>query len=187
MRKITPQQLAAVQAAHADGLLDSAIAERAGISLSTVKRVRSTLGLETHCQTTLRGRLGEEVTARRAAQLGLTVQWRVRDNDKYDLIVAGRRVDAKASMQLSDGTWKFRLPEHRRSFHHRYTYRKDYAHDCDVIVLVCLYPDGREPEMYLLDSTDLPGTVRIYPGVTYVAEYEAWGCLTSPQPSEIAA
>ena len=184
---ITPAQVQRITEAHALGLLDRAIAEHASVSLSTVKRVRKQLGLQTNCQTTLRGRLGERIVAEQARERGLEVEWRRYDNDKYDLIVQGRRVDAKAAMQMKDGTWKFRLPETRRSFHGQYSYQKDYAADCDVVVLVCLYPDERAPELYLFGSAGLPGTVRIYPGVTYAAEREAWDFLHGALYGSLAA
>lgn len=184
---ITPAQVQRITEAHALGLLDCAIAEHASVSLSTVKRVRKQLGLQTHCQTTLRGRLGERIVAEQARGRGLKVEWRRYDNDKYDLIVQGRRVDAKAAMQMKDGTWKFRLPETRRSFHGQYSYQKDYAADCDVVVLVCLYPDERAPGVYLFGSAGLPGTVRIYQRVTYEAARENWTLLASPMLLGLAA
>jgi len=184
---ITQTQVQLISEAHTVGLLDLAIAEYAGVSLSTVKRVRKKLGLQTNCQTTLRGRLGERIVAERAQQRGLGVEWRQYDNHPYDLIIQGHRVDAKAAMQLSDGTWKFRLHETRRSFHGRYRYHKDYARDCDVVVLVCLSLDGSEPTLYLFRSVSLPGTIHIHPRGSFALAREAWEHLSPAALSQQAA
>ncbi len=89
----------------------------------------------------------------------------------------GGRVEVKTAMQQSDGTWKFRLHRTRRSFHGRYRYVKDYAQDCDVVVLVCVFGDGREPVLYLLPGRDVPGTVRVRAGATFEGAREAWELL----------
>jgi len=40
MNRITEAQIDAIRLAHSDGLLDNAIAKRAGVSIATVKRYR---------------------------------------------------------------------------------------------------------------------------------------------------
>lgn len=177
---ITNHQRIQVQLAHADGLLDKAIAIRAGVSLTTVKRVRAELGLDTHCVTARRGRHGERVTAQTARSLGLKVEWRVHDGDRHDLLVSGQRLDVKTAMQQADGTWRFRLPKVRPSFGGQYRYPKDYAADCEVIVLCCLYLDGRKPDLYLIGSTGLPSHIRIIAGVNHLADRDRWSLLTAP-------
>ena len=189
MNRITPAQVHAIQLAHADGLLDNAIARRAGVSRSTVKRVRKEHGLATHCVTAIRGRKGEEKVAEAAILTGLSLEivWRKRDNDKHDLTIADQRVDVKASMQLADGSWKFRLPTIRASNSGQYRYPKDYERDCELLALVCEHPDGREPSIYLLSSSHLPRTIRIRPGQTYQDALEAWHLFTPAVPSTLAA
>ena len=179
---ISSTQITQIQLAHAAGQLDAAIAASAGVSLATVKRVRTKLGLETHCVTAQRGRHGEEVVAQAAQTRGLKVEWRAHDTEKYDLLVSSLRVDVKTAMQQVDSTWKFRLPRMRASFGAQYWYPKDYAADCEVIVLCCLYPDAREPDLYMLSSTGLPGTVRIIAGVSHLTAQEDWSLLTVPSP-----
>ena len=179
---ISNVQITQIQLAHAAGLLDGAIAHSAGVSLSTVKRVRKNLGLETNSVTALRGRQGEKVAAQAARTRGLKVEWRTHDTAKHDLVVSGLRVDVKTAMQQPDGTWKYRLPKIRASFGHQYEYPKDYAADCEVIVLCCLYLDGRTPDLYMLSSTALPGTVRIIPGTSHLAALEDWSMLAVPLP-----
>ena len=179
---ITEHQRAQVQIAHADGLLDKAIAIRAGVSLSTVKRVRTELGLQTHCVTAQRGRHGEDVVDRAARSRGLKVEWRTYESEKYDLRVSGLRADVKTAMQQTDGTWKFRLPKVRKSFGGLYRYPKNYAADCEVLVLCCLYLDGRHPDLYLMSSVGLPGTIRIITGVSHLTALEDWSMLTVPSP-----
>ena len=174
LANITSQQVQHLKNAHAAGLLDRQIAEYAGVSLATTKRYRKQLGLETHSVTAQRGKLGERVTALYAAEAGLGVTWRARDNDHYDLIIGGLLVDAKASMMLPDGTWKFRLHEERVSFYGEYRYPKRLADDCQVVAFVCLYPDTCEPGIYLLESAHLPTTVRIRPGGVYDTFKDDW-------------
>ena len=165
MNRITPAQVHAIQLAHADGLLDNAIAERAGVSVATVKRYRTKLGLETHCVTTLRGREGERRVAEVARLAGLEVQWRERDGERHDLIIGGLRVDVKAAMQDENDTWRFSLPTIRASYYGRYSYPKDYEQDCEVVALVCLRLDGLEPSIYLLGTKNLLEEIRIRPGL----------------------
>ncbi len=174
MNKITPAQVRAIELAHADGLLDFAISQRAGVSIPTVKRYRTKLGLVTNCVTTLRGREGEQRVRAAALLLGLNVIWRKRDNARHDLTVAGLRVDVKAAMQEIDGSWRFPLPRVRSSNMGRYSYDKHYEKDCELIALVCLRADGGEPSMYFLDSRNLPADVRVRSGLTYQEALEAW-------------
>ncbi|WP_019010312.1 hypothetical protein [Deinococcus aquatilis] len=183
---ITAAQTRAIQAAHADGLLDADIAQRAQVSISTVKRVRRKLGLATHCKTARRGRLGEQQVAASATARGLSVVWRARDDDKYDLWIEGKRVDAKATLQGRNGTWHFRLPVMRSSFLGRYAYEKDYERDCEVVALVCQFADGRSPIIYLLGSANLPASVRIREGVNHIGAREAWEVF-APSESLLAA
>ena len=110
---ITPDQQLIIVQAHGEGHLDPAIAHLAGVSIATVKRYRTKLGLETNCVTAKRGKLGEQLTFDEAERRGLKAEWRVKHNGEFDLYVSDQRVDAKASMQLADGSWRFRLPETR--------------------------------------------------------------------------
>lgn len=160
---ITTTQVQRIRDAHAAGKLDPAIAQAAGVSIATVKRYRDRLGLETNSEATRRGKLGERLVAQEAISRGFEIEWREHENDVYDLYINDQRVDAKASMQLTDGSWRFRLSHWRSSFFGQYRYYKDYAADCEVVALVALYPDGREPDFYLLDSKTLPGDIRIRP------------------------
>ena len=182
MNKITANQIRAIELAHADGLLDNAIATRAGVSVATVKRYRKAMGLETNCLTTLRGREGERRVKDAALLLGMTVVWRKRDNAKHDLTINGQRVDVKAAMEEADGSWRFSLPRLRTSYYGRYVYTKDYERDCEAVALVCLRLDGGEPSIYLMNSIGLPKEVRIHPGQTHQEALEAWH-LFSPAPA----
>lgn len=171
---ITPTQIHQIIDAHALGLLDPAIASRAGVSIATVKRYRDRLGLETNSVTAKRGRLGERLVAEEALRRGFSVEWREKENAAYDLYVNSQKVDAKATMQLGDGSWRFRLHTTRVSYYHQYSYPKDYAADCDLVVLVTLYPDGCAPDFYLLESDSLPGDIRIRPSGVYSAFRNDW-------------
>ncbi|MDR6219850.1 hypothetical protein [Deinococcus soli (ex Cha et al. 2016)] len=179
---ITQHQQHLIVQAHAEGHLDPAIARIAGVSIATVKRYRTKRGLKTTCETALRGEQGEDLTFLEAQRRGLKAEWREGHNDKYDLYVNGERVDAKASMQGVDGSWRFRLPAQRRSFFGRYAYAKDYAQDCEVVALVALYPGGRDPDFYLLSSSSLPSDVRIRPGGVYDAFRNDWSLVEIPGP-----
>ncbi|WP_034357766.1 hypothetical protein [Deinococcus phoenicis] len=179
---ISQGQIDLIQRAHALGCLDPAIAVHAGVSLSTVKRYRSKLGLKTNCPTALRGEEGEQLTFNEARRRGLDAYWRAIHNEKHDLFINGRRVDAKASMRLADGSWRFRLPAERSSFYGEYFYAKDYAADCEVIALVALYPEGRAPDFYLLESRNLPADVRIRLGGPSDALRNDWSLLEFPGP-----
>lgn len=181
----TDQQLIIVQA-HGEGHLDPAIAHLAGVSIATVKRYRTKLGLETNCVTAKRGKLGEQLTFDEAERRGLKAEWRVKHNGEFDLYVSDQRVDAKASMQLADGSWRFRLHTTRSSFYGQYAYAKDYAADCEVVVFVALYPDGRTPDFFLLDSDTLPSDVRIRPGGVYDAFRNDWTLLEVEAPAHAA-
>ena len=172
-----------VQITHAAGQLDAAIA---GVSLSAVKRIRTWLGLMTNCVTAQRGRHGEKVVAQAARTRGLKVEWRTYDAEKHDLLVSGLRVDVKTAMQQPDGTWKFRLPLVRASFGAQYRYPKDYAADCEVIVLCCLYQDGRTPPLYMLSSAGLPTHILITSGFSHLTALEDWSLLTVPSPVPLA-
>lgn len=144
---ISPAQLALITEAHALGLTDSATARHAGVSLSSVKRYRKRLGLSSACVTQMRGQEGEQLVAVRAAARSLHVAWRHRHDEGYDLLIEGQRIDAKTTLRRRDGSWRFYLPRVRRSFHGQYTYTKNYAADCDVLALVALYSDGRDPDL----------------------------------------
>ncbi|MFD2610362.1 hypothetical protein ACFSR9_13085 [Deinococcus taklimakanensis] len=183
---ISQEQESIIVKAHAAGHLDLQIAQLAGVSLTTVKRYRRKFGLETNCVTNRRGKLGEQLVYDEATRRGLNVEWRDRHNGAFDLYVQGQRVDAKASMQMVGGAWRFRLSDRRPSFYGQYMYRKDYAADCDVVALVALYPDGREPDFYLLDSRTLPRDVRIQPGNRYDTLRNKWDVLEPKQPGAAA-
>ena len=180
---ITQDQQRLIVQAHMNGHLDPAIARIAGVSIATVKRYRTKFGLKTTCETALRGEQGEHLTFQEATRLGLKAEWRPGHNDEFDLYVNGERVDAKASMQCADGSWRFRLPAQRTSFFGQYAYTKDYAQDCEVVALVALYPDGRTPDFYLLSSKTLPGDVRIRPGGPYDAFRNDWSLLEVSGPA----
>lgn len=171
---ISKEQQQDLRAAHALGFLDSQIADHAGVSLTTVKRYRKKFDLETNCETAQRGRQGEQFVADRASAIGLKVTWRPRDGAEYDLLIADWRVDVKSSMRLEEGLWRFRLPENRKSFYGRYTYKKRVAEDCDMLGLVCLYPDVREPDVYFVGSQYAPKEIRIRPGGEYEDFKNAW-------------
>lgn len=179
---ITQHQQQLIVQAHAEGHLDPAVARIAGVSIATVKRYRNKFKLKTTCETALRGEQGEELTFHEAVRRGMKAEWREGHNDKYDLYVNDERVDAKASMQCADGSWRFRLPAERTSFFGQYAYAKHYAQDCEVVALVALYPDGREPDFYLLGSKTLPSDVRIRPGGVYDAFRNDWSLLEIPGP-----
>lgn len=174
---ITALQVEHIKAAHTAGMLDPAIAQHAGVSLATVKRYRDRLGLTTHCVTAQRGRLGEQLVADEAARLGFSVDWHDNQHDGHDLLIGGQRVDVKATMQLVNGSWRFRLPGIRCSFFGEYAYRKNYAEDCEVIALVALYPDETPPDFYLLSSRNLPGDIRICRGGSFESARGDWGRL----------
>lgn len=175
---ITPTQIALLTDAHARGLTDAAIARHAGMSLSTVKRHRSRLSLTTTFVPQLRGKEGERLLVDLARARGLSATWAPRHNDKYDLLIEGVRVDAKASMRRADGTWRFPLPRTRTSFGSEYTYRKAYATDCEYLALVALYPDEREPDVYFVDSATAPTNIVLRPGGVYDTFRNDWTLLT---------
>lgn len=174
---ITALQVQQIKDAHTAGMLDPAIAQHAGVSLATVKRYRDRLGLSTHCVTAQRGRLGEQLVAAEAARLGFTVDWHTRERDGYDLFIGGQRVDAKAAMQLTDSSWRFRTPRIRVSFFGQYAYCKNYAEDSEVIALVALYSDETPPDFYLLSSRTLPEDIRIRRGGFFEPARGDWGLL----------
>lgn len=170
---ITKLKLQYILDAHASGLLDPDIAKHAGVSLASVKRYRSKLGLETHCTTAQRGSYGERLFAGLAQNQGLEVTWRTRENAPHDLTVAGRRVDVKTALRDA-GVWRFRLSEYRSSFLGKYTYFKNYQEDCDVLALVCLFSTAREPDLYLLQSDGLSRDLRVRRGGHYEPFRDAW-------------
>ena len=174
---ITALQVQQIKAAHTAGMLDPAIAQHAGVSLATVKRYRDRLGLSTHCITAQRGRLGEQLVAAEAARMGFSVDWHDNQHDGHDLLIGGKRVDVKATMELADGSWRFRLPGIRCSFFGQYVYCKNYAEDCEVIGLVALYPDETPPDFYLLSSRHLPEDIRIRRGGPFESARGDWGLL----------
>ena len=152
---ITPTQVQNIVDTHALGGLDHQIALAAGISLATVKRQRGKLGLASNYVPVQRGALGERLLEAAARKRGLSTKWRQNEGDGYDISVAGQRIDVKTSMQHAKGTWRFRLHEERKSFHGKYSYKKDYAADCEYVVLVALHLDHSEPDFYFVDSHDL--------------------------------
>lgn len=167
-------QIDQIKALHAAGKLDPEIVQATGLSVSTVKRYRKKLGLTTNCETARRGTLGEQMTARQAAALGLRVEWRTVEGEKHDLVIEGQRVDAKAAMRQADGAWRFRLQATRPSFYGKYQYDKNYAQDCELLVLICLYPDGQPADFYLIGSAHAPHEVRIKLGGNYTDFKDAW-------------
>ncbi len=170
---ITDLQVQHIRDAHAHGLLDSNIAQHAGVSMASVKRYRSKLGLETHSATAQRGSYGERLFAGLAQDQGLEVTWRTQENAPHDLTVAGHRVDVKTALQDA-GVWRFRLPEYRSSFLGQYAYSKSYSDDCDVLALVCLFSTAREPDLYLLESAGLSRDLRVRRGGHYEPFRDAW-------------
>lgn len=171
---ISAQQVQLIQAAHAGGLLDRQIAEAAGVSVATVKRVRVRLGLMTNCVTAQRGREGEEFVAALAAARGLDVVWRQENGEGHDLVIAGRRVDVKTAMQMQDGSWRFRLGSIRQSYFNTHQYEKDYAKDCDVLVVVCQEKDGRHTHVFFLESACAVASVRLRPGHVPAGVHDDW-------------
>lgn len=180
MNTITAHQVQLIRDAHALGHPDRQIAAHSGTSIATVKRWRKTLGLGTRSQTDQLARLGEGVVRDAALHQGLSVLWRDCDNAPYDMVVGGRRVDVKSAMQRPDGSWRFRLPRTNSSFYGQYTYAKNLSRDCDVVALVCVFPDKREPEVYLLESSSLPTNLTIRPGGPYEANRGDWALVTPP-------
>ncbi|WP_152550588.1 hypothetical protein [Deinococcus sp. RL] len=176
---ISALQLALVTEAHSLGYSDAAIARHAQISLSSVKRCRVRLGLPTTSVTQQRGKLGERLVAQLAASRGLRVVWSPRHDARHDLVIQGARVDVKTALRRTDGTWRFRLPATRPSFRSQYQYRKDYAADSELLALLALYPDKRDPDVYFLDSTSAPTNVVVGRGGAYDALKNDWSVLGS--------
>ncbi|GGS15622.1 hypothetical protein GCM10008961_03830 [Deinococcus knuensis] len=154
-----------VRAAHARGLTDAGVAAEVGVSIATVKRVRSRLGLKTKCVTALRGREGEELVAAAAQALGLNVEWRPVEGAPHDLMIEGLRVDAKTTQADVQGRCRFRLGGARQSYYNRYSYAKDYVRDCELLALVCLPSDGGPPSVYFLNSVLARRDVRVRLGM----------------------
>ncbi|WP_143068420.1 hypothetical protein [Deinococcus reticulitermitis] len=180
---LTPVQKAQIQTAHAHGLLDLEIAERTGVSLSSVKRVRKDLALPSNCPVNRRGRKGEQLVADAASRRGLTVKWRSVDGEKFDLTIQGLRVDVKAAAPSADGSWRFRLPKTRPSFYGQYTYDKDYAADTDIVILAALDTAETHAEFYILPSQNLPSHIGVRPGSGSDAHLDAWHLFpVSPNP-----
>lgn len=173
---ISAEQVHLIEEAYRAGKLDPGIAQSAGVSLATAKRYRQKLGLKTNSVTALRGEEGEQLVAAAASDRGLSVVPRTVNNDRSDFVIQGQRVDVKATIQLADGSWRFRLPRERRSFYGGYTYPKDYAADCELVILVALRSPG-QPDFYLLPTHDLPLDLRIRAGGPYDAIRNDWGLL----------
>ena len=171
---ISPTQLALITEAHALGLTDAAIARHANVSLSSVKRHRTRLGLTTTFDRAVRGKHGEHLLARRAQARDLQVAWMPTHNGPYDLRIEGLRVDVKTSMQRPDGTWYFRLRPARTSFHGEYLYLKNYAADCDLVALVALFPDEQDPDVYFIESAMAPANIVLRPGSAYDTFRNDW-------------
>lgn len=176
MPQITHQQQAAIRAAHTLGLTDAEAAAHAGVSVSTVKRHRGKMGLQTKSRAVQLGKKGESLLTQMAQARGLTTQPRLLENDPYDLIIEGQLVDVKTTEISSDGSWKFHLPRQRTSFYGQYTYPKNYSADCDVIALVCLKA-LEDPDVYFLPSGDVPTLVEIRSGGRFASKRNDWSLL----------
>ncbi|GGK85630.1 hypothetical protein [Deinococcus radiotolerans] len=170
----TAHQITRITAAHAQGLSDAETARYAGVSLSTVKRLRVKLGLTTFSERTLRGRHGEGLLADMATARGLRVTWSPRNGSPYDLQIGSQRVDVKTSMQRPDGTWRFRLPPSRPSFHGTHRYPKNYGADCDLLALVALRPGTPDADIYFIESRTAPENVVLRPGGVYDSFRNDW-------------
>lgn len=183
MPTISTQQQDAIRDGYTRGLTDAATAAHAGVSLSTVKRYRRQFGLPTLHPNRRLGNQGEQLLADLALARGLTVEWRLKENAAYDLVIEGLLIDVKTTAMTADGLWKFHLPRQRRSFYGSYVYPKNYGTDCDVIALVCLH-HSEEPDVYFLPSAQVPAYVQIRPGDGLYQSRNNWFSVT---PSVIAA
>ena len=121
--------------------------------------------------------MGERLTAQEAARQGLSVVLHEKNGDPHDIIIAGHRVDAKATMLRADGTWNINLHSSRTSHFGTYSYEKDYARDCDVLAVVALYPEHHRPDFYLFESNTLPSSLTIRLGGQYEARRNDWSLL----------
>ena len=172
---ISNQQLEQLKYGHQHGMLDHQLAAHANMSISSVKRNRKLLGLETNSVTAKLGSSGEQIIAFLATERELKVELRPTNGEVYDLKINGLRVDCKSTIQQPDGTWRFRLSSSRSSFYGAYTYQKDYVKDCEVLALICFKTDGGIPDVYFIESLHAPTEIRIRTIGQYEEFKDAWG------------
>lgn len=138
---LTPDVEAKLRSLHTLGLKDAQLAQALGVSHASLKRYKRTLGLGSNCVHNNRGKLGEQAVESLLRAQGYSVA-PAPSGHPYDLLVSGTvRVEVKTSM-VTEGEWRFKLPENRKSLYGKYRYRKHYREDSDLTVLVGLGKDN---------------------------------------------
>jgi|GEM_PF-5339018 len=165
-----------IRMGHKQGLTDTELAAFAGVSVSTVKRVRARTGLEANRVSDAQNMNGVQYVARQAAALGLPVS-SPPVGCQYDLIVNGRRVVVRTLRPTQGGVFQYQLPKGWRSAGGA-AYFQGGAWDADVVVLVCLRPDG-DPVAFVFDAGEFPASVRIGRQNAYEAHRERWDALST--------
>ncbi|MFB9993399.1 hypothetical protein ACFFLM_15640 [Deinococcus oregonensis] len=137
IRTLTPRiqaQHRQVQEAHDLGFLNHEIAELTDLSLSTVKRCKSELGLGSNEPCNALAKRGEELVAEYLTAEGYDVhqQWHTAPDD---LRVNGLRLDVKTTGSLHGRYFRFRLDERRTTHRGQKVYQKDFQRDVDFFLL----------------------------------------------------
>ncbi|MCP2013218.1 hypothetical protein L1280_000346 [Deinococcus sp. HSC-46F16] len=183
--KITPQQEQAILDAHGKGLTDSAIASRLRLSARTVANYRRAHSLPTNAPNLRTALYGEHLVVEQGRQMGLpTIHMAAQHRDHpYDVLVGGWRVEVKVvhDSRLPD-VFRFSLSPTRKGKYADPRQVKDYARDCDFLVLVCKSKGGKPPQVFVMTPAEAGEYVRIDLNNlgTYSSYQNAWHRLAPP-------
>ncbi|GGJ23567.1 hypothetical protein [Deinococcus roseus] len=177
MKATSSLSAARILEGHRLGLLDRELAVYAEVSLATVKRYRSKLGLSANCTRNQLGQTGEAFLKQEAEHRGLHAEASI-SGAAFDLRIDGLRVEVKTSETKQGEAFRFRLQEKRVSHYGQYQYTKSYQEDCDVLALVCMDQETGETTVYFIESQFAPHDIRIKPNdptCVYHAFKDDWG------------
>lgn len=195
MTKSISSRHARIEALYAQGLNDTEIASRLGCSPRTVANYRREKGLPSNAHHMQTARYGERLVVEQGQASGWPTSHmaELHRDHPFDVLINGWRAEVKTVHDSEDpGVFKFFLSPNRRGIYADPSQFKDYAQDCDFVVLVCKPRTGQEPQVFVMTPAETGEYVRI--NLNQPHDYEqyrdAWHRLSQPrlgQPTPQAA
>lgn len=172
MTKLNPTDVARL---HAQGLSNRQIAAQLGVSLSTVRRCASGLGLEGNGNRNFRTEAVTKEILRRAEQDGRDVILAGPSEDHH-LTIDGRQYDVWTAVPNKTKTARhtFFLRSSKRTVSGPYSYNADHMRNVDAVLFVCCDEDDQVLSIYDLPAGEIPATVTLGRGNVY-EEYRVNG------------
>lgn len=155
MTKLNPTDVARL---HAQGLSNPQIAAQLGVSLSTVRRCATGLGLEGNGNRNFRTEAIMNEIIRRVEQDGRDVIL-AGPGEAHHLTIDGRQYDVWTAVPNKSARHTFYLQSSKRTVSGPYSYNDDHMRNVDAVLFVCCDDDDQMLSIYDIPVDEVQSTV----------------------------